>query len=92
MSDLLTYSLKHPVAFTATRTVTDLSFRSDLKVRDLKRLDPSDGGFALSARLFAILSNEPQELIDALSGDDYLGILELLSPFVGKFLSIGVRR
>jgi hypothetical protein len=92
MSDLLTYSLKHPVAFTPSRTVTEISFRADLKVRDLKRLDPSVGGFALSARLFAILSNEPQELIDALSGDDFLGILELLSPFVGKFLSIGVRR
>lgn len=90
MSDMLTYTLKDPVPFTASCTVTELHFRPDVRVKDLKRLDPSEGGFAVSARLFAILSNEPQELIDALTGDDFLGILELLGPFVGRFLPIGV--
>ncbi len=90
MSEMLTYNLKDPVPFTASRMVTALHFRHNVRVKDLKRLDPSEGSFAVSARLFAILSNEPQELIDALSGDDFLGILELLGPFVGRFLPIGV--
>lgn len=90
MAETLTYTLKNPVQFTASRLVEDLQFRPDVRVKDLKRLDPSEGTFAVSARLFAILANEPQELIDALSGDDFLGILELLGPFVGRFLPIGV--
>ncbi len=88
--DKLTYTLATPVQFTASRLVEEVHFRTDVRVKDLKRLDSAQGGFTLAAQLFAILSNEPQELIDALSGEDFLGILELLGPFVGKFLPIGV--
>lgn len=88
--DKLTYTLATPVQFTASRLVEELHFRADVRVRDLKRINPVDGGFTLAAQLFTILSNEPQELIDALTGEDFLGILEFLGPFVGKYLPIGV--
>lgn len=80
MSDLLTYSLKHPVAFTATRTVKDLSFRADLTIGEIKRLSIAPGKISETIMLLADFLNEPPELIEDLRHDDFIGLVNFFAP------------
>lgn len=87
--DKVTYTLQTPVQFTPTRRVEELAFKTDLTVRDMRRLDGQQGAIASGATLLSLLSGEPIELIDALSAADFLKAQEMLAPFLKDSLGTG---
>jgi hypothetical protein len=87
--DTLTYTLATPVQFTPTRLIEDLSFRTELTVRELRRLEGQDSNIGATVALIAILSGEPVELIDALASKDFFKIQEFLFPFLKDSLGAG---
>lgn len=88
--DKLTYSLAKPVQFTPTRLIEELSFRTELTVRELRRLEGQDSNVGATVALISILSGEPAELIDALDSKDYYKIQEFLLPFLKDSLGDGM--
>jgi hypothetical protein len=89
MSETIVYSLEKPFQFTASRYVESLTFRSELKVRDYKRMDQVEGGVGREIMLLALLCGEPMELIEALDMRDFMGIREATLPFVRHLHRIG---
>lgn len=86
----LTYTLAAPVQFTPSRLVEALYFRTELTVRELRRLEGQETNIGATATLISLLSGEPIELIDALSAKDFVKIQEFLAPFLKDSLGTGV--
>lgn len=89
MSDQIRYTLDKPIQFTASRKVEELTFKTSMTVREMRRLDTVQGEISTAAMLMAILSEEPLELIDALDAADFRGANQLIAPFLRDTLGIG---
>ncbi|MFD2264345.1 hypothetical protein ACFSM5_15685 [Lacibacterium aquatile] len=89
MSDIVTYELKFPIQFTASRYVDQLVFKTSLKVRDYKRLDQATGAIEQVALTLALLAGEPIELIDAMDTEDFQGAIKQTRPFLNRLLGNG---
>ncbi len=89
MSDQIRYTLDKPIQFTPSRRVEELTFKMAVTVKDLRRLDQAEGNVANGAMILSILSGEPVELIDAMSGADFFKAQEMLKPFLKDILGTG---
>lgn len=89
MSDQIRYTLEKPIQFTASRRVEELAFKTDLTVKELRRLDAVTGSVSTGATILAIMSGEPVELIDAMSSADFFKAQEMLKPFLKDILGTG---
>ncbi|KJV08866.1 hypothetical protein VZ95_15015 [Elstera litoralis] len=87
--DKIIYTLDTPVQFTPSRRVEELSFKTDMSVRDLRRLEGQQGSVGAGATLLSLLSGEPVELIDALSAHDFFKAQEMIRPFLKTILGTG---
>ncbi len=87
--DKIIYTLDTPVQFTPSRLVEELSFKTDMSVRDLRRLEGQQGSVGAGATLLSLLSGEPVELIDALSAHDFFKAQEMIRPFLKTILGTG---
>jgi hypothetical protein len=89
MSETVTYALINPFQFTTNRRVEELTFQTDLKVRDFKRLDQAEGAIEQTVLMLALLAGEPVELIDAMQASDFQSILKVMRPFLRSLLGTG---
>ena len=90
MSEKVTYSLNYPIQFTESRRVEELSFKTTMTVGELKRVSRDvETLIDVQARTMAVLSGEPEVLIDALDSRDFQGIQRLLAPFLADCLPTG---
>lgn len=90
MSEKVTYSLNYPIQFTESRRVEELSFKTTMTVGELKRVSRDvETLIDVQARTMAVLSGEPEVLIDALDSRDFKGIQRLLDPFLADCLPTG---
>jgi hypothetical protein len=90
MTEKVTYSLNFPVQFTESRRVEEISFKTTLTVGELKKVSRGvETLIEVQARTLAVLSGEPEALIDALDARDFRGIQRLMDPFLAECLPTG---
>jgi hypothetical protein len=86
------FKLQHPVKFTESRTITELTMRrgtiGDIKGLKVDRPLPMDTLIAIVSRL----CGEPSKVIEMIDADDAGPIMEAASDFLGKCLAAGATR
>ncbi len=81
MVQTLTYTLKHPFAFTESRRVEQVVISLTLKVRDMAKLSRIEDPVDREIRIVSILTGEDPEVIGAMEMEDYNAIQQLITPF-----------